>query len=260
MYSQNAKARIMAVAATSICLASTIYSIWRNIYIAAALLGFGALINAYISRKMLFPNRKIERDTLAFLEDLTRGNDAHTLGMRIGRALSTNVIFYKDFKRALQEYNLSGDASKAFTRLRVYKYIYFEMAVLLIQDALDSGIDISYALQSLCSECAEHNAIRGKHAGEVANFKSLQFMGGVIFFPVFAGLSINVLKFSQTSIAAPVYGIFILAILCYISVINLLSVLFENSSILAKMGSISMRIAFASFIFELSNMAASTLI
>ena len=261
MRNKNTKRYAFAIIAVSAFAASAAYSVYHGLYISAAMLSVGILVDVLISRHMSISDKRLERDTLAFLDNLAKGNNAHAFEKRIEMALNSSFVFYGDFKKALHEFELSGDAYSAFNKLKKYdKSMYFEIAAMLMQESLESGTDVSYALQSLNMECLEHYELKSKHMGEVANFKSLQFMGNVLFFPMFGGLSMNVLKLGTTSVSMHVYGVFGVAVLLYIFISNLITAIFAESGAMNRVVSISMRIALASFVFELSGAMASTLI
>ena len=260
MYDTNIKSDVAAAVLVLIFISSAACSAYHAVYAAAALLAAGLLISIWRSLRISAPWKRIERDTLAFLDNLAMHANVEVLEARVSRSLSRNFAFYKDFRDALAEYRISGDAVNAFERLRKYRHRYLEAAALLISESLGSGNDISYALESLHAECQEHNSVKRRHDGEMANFRSLQMMGGVIFFPIFAGLSMNVLRMSTAHITALEYGTFGTVVLLYILIVNFIAPLFSEKGISARILSISMRIAIAGFVLELSNMAASSLV
>ncbi|MGC8538099.1 MAG: hypothetical protein ACP5MZ_03930 [Candidatus Micrarchaeia archaeon] len=260
MYDAHIKEEAAAAAIAFAFISSAVCSVFHYAYVAAALLAAGLLISVWRSLHVAAPWKRIERDTLAFLDNLSMHANVEVLEARVLKSLSRNFVFYKDFKDALAEYRVSGDAAHAFERLHGYGYKYFEAAALLIRESLESGNDISYALESLHVECQEHDALKRKHDGEMANFRSLQTLGSVIFFPVFAGLSMNVLRMSTVHTAALEYGAFGTVVLLYILIVNFITPLFSERGVSARIASISMRIAIASLVLELSNMAASALV
>ncbi len=260
MHDINIRRDAAAAVLAFVFAASAICSAYRDIYAAAALLAAGLLISIWRSHRVSAPWKRMERDTMAFLDNMAMHANVEVLEARVLKSLSRNFVFYRDFRDALAEYRVSGDAAHAFERLRRYSYRYFEAAALLIRESLESGNDVSYALESLHAECQEHNAVKRRHDGEMANFRSLQMMGGVIFFPIFAGLSINVLRMSTAHITALEYGTFGTVVLLYILIVNFIAPLFSERGILARILSISMRIAIASLVLELSNMAAAALV
>ncbi|MGC8538197.1 MAG: hypothetical protein ACP5MZ_04460, partial [Candidatus Micrarchaeia archaeon] len=60
--------------------------------------------------------------------------------------------------------------------------------------------------------------------------------------------------------AALEYGAFGTVVLLYILIVNVMAPLFSERGVPARIASISMRIAIASLVLELSNMAASALV
>ena len=260
MYNTSTRREAAGAALASAFMVSAICSVYHYIYAAAALLAAGLLINVWQSLRIAAPWKRIERDAIAFLDNLAMHANEGVLETRVLKSLSKNFVFYNDFRDALAEYHISGDAPHAFERLRKYRHRYFEAAVLLIGESLESGNDVSYALESLRIECQEHNALRRKHDGEMVNFRSLQMMGSVFFFPVFAGLSMNVLRMSTAHITAMEFGTFAVVVLLYVLIVNFIAPLFSERGVSARIASISMRIAIASLVLELSNIAAAALI
>ncbi len=255
------RAIAIAIMSASAFSASAAYVVLGNLFASAPLLAAGMAIYAYYLRRLAMPEGRLERDTLAFLDNMVKQSAARGLRRRIETALSSNFVFYKGFVGALKEYSLSGDAGIAFARLDNYKgNRYFEIAIVLLRESLQTGIDVSGSLRLLRDECAEHHNIRSRHVGEIANSRMLQLIGGVIFFPVFGGLSLNVLRLSTIPVSMHTYDAVRYAVLLYILIASVMAAAFNRRAMADRIGYVGMRIAAASFVFGFSAAMASTLV
>lgn len=137
---------------------------------------------------------KIDGDALRFVNNILSNYScsASTVSI-VQKSLNSEFSFYKAMKRAIAEYHLSSDAPRAFSRLASTRSYILSAATAAIVDRLEYGT----ALKAPLAELKRHALRRKRNTtqGVVASAGALSIarLGSMLFFPLFAGISINIL-------------------------------------------------------------------
>lgn len=163
----------------------------------AALLGYAWLTSR---QKRQRHAATVDSETLALAEAILERIDAGMpLANAIGSGIDAACPFGEDVRAALLRYRQSGGAT-AFRSMDAGGSARLPKLASILASALKSGADASPMLASLCEDFRREDSYRLRSLGSTGNYVTVMRMGTAVFFPMFAGVSINIIGFAHSSI------------------------------------------------------------
>jgi len=185
-------ATVTAISAVSIASA-----LFYSMYLAVAACSVSAAILLAALRH--WRGKSLDRETLRLVNNIigshTPGRDTASL---IIDAASPSMPFYDSLVSALRAYGLSGDSSSSFSALAGYPSVYLRTAVDIILNGLDNGADIAAPMRELKQRMEADLSVRERTAGSASGASAIIRFGSILFLPVFAGISLDILGFAST--------------------------------------------------------------
>ena len=236
---------------------SIIFILKNNLIISIAF--FMMLIIIFIFLRKENKNRKINEDTYEFILNLIYWyKTKQSKQQLIIASLSKKFYFYNEMIYALKIYNKLGNAEAAFKNIVREKTFYFQQVVNLLIQSIDKGIDIYEPLNEIKRQFDIEKKYISKALASMHNSQSMMQLGSSIFFPIFAGISMNILKFtSQMNNIKFDLQSFSMLFVTYIAIINFINFRYKNSSITSKTENIMVFTLFSILLFKVSSFTIS---
>ena len=142
-------------------------------------------------------NRIVEyRDLENMLESLIRQyTESGNLLLSLKNVSSGKYAFSADLNGAISLYNAGKGTGLAFGKLRTHPSLTGEFSN-IVEKGLDSGENVGAQLAELLSRVKTKRKRIDKGIGMVSNTTSVNSMGTALFFPLFAGVSLDIIKFA----------------------------------------------------------------
>ncbi len=137
--------------------------------------------------------------TEALLQKLAEGAP---LANALERSLPQKYAFRDDAVRALQCYTRSGDA-KVFGSVSAFGSKRLKELFSAIAASLESGHDASVPLERLRDDFRQADSYRLRGIGNSSNYSAVMRLGTSVFFPMFAGVSVNIMGFAHSALGGP---------------------------------------------------------
>lgn len=194
---QDKALRIICTAAASLSVAATL------LFNAYAGIAFASLSSAslYLLRKSSGGgSNRTDDDSMRFVGRLI---DSYTDSINTPRlleiSLSQDFWFYKDMREAISKYTMQGNAELSFSKpLMSDSGALREITAALVQ-RLDNGVEILGPLKEIRRRIGANSRHRLKTLCSALNSDSVARLGSVAFFPAFAGISLQIVKFTNSS-------------------------------------------------------------
>ena len=178
-------------------------------------------------------------------------------------SLDPKFGFYDEFSRAIKEYEYSGSLAPLHSLARGYRNSYLAEAVQAIGDSLENGGDLHFQMVELERKMEE---IKKKEfsTAKMQGLDSMVKMGAVVFFPIFAGISIEITRITSTIGGATGPSTFLLsiALMFYIASVNntIVRNLERGGRMLRAAAFSSVQISAALMLFRLSTVIGNMLL
>jgi hypothetical protein len=182
----------------------------------------------------------MERDVAELLNGaLSCDSHSPTIEM-IRSANKERYPFYADLKNAVDFYRISGSTS-SFSDLERYGSRPLSKLSGIVSYGLENSQDVRPSLSRLRDKLERSGRSKSRLFAQIKSARSVSQLGSVIFFPMFAGVSVNIMAFAAGTITSFSYSWLVPIILFYIIVSNVIGFEYsgEASVNFAKMGSLS---------------------
>ncbi|MDE1833028.1 MAG: hypothetical protein KGH58_01270 [Candidatus Micrarchaeota archaeon] len=190
MRQDKSYAAILAVSAVSAAS-----SLFYNIYLGTVLCACSAAALLVLLR--LSKTRSFDRDALRLASNIV---EYHTADIDIVSLLtesaSPSMRFYDKLIDAIRAYRLSGDAQGAFSALLGSDSEYLRTVIWTVVNGLDNGSDILLQLKEQVQTMEADLSLRERAAGSAAGAAAIIRFGTMLFLPIFAGISMDILRFA----------------------------------------------------------------
>lgn len=182
------------------------------------------------------------------------------LAESVERSSGIGFSFSKELRAGITRYRNGLRASAAFSRLLASPDRRMHELASIIADGLDSGIDSTPALSGLYYRLSSSNSNGLRDIGKKESAFFVSRMGSALFFPVFAGISTDIIKFSY-SVNAGLGTEFLqgvtIVLLGYMLITNITNARFGAPATgLRRLAGASVYSAFALLLFQLSSYLA----
>ncbi|MCW6160307.1 MAG: hypothetical protein LVQ95_04445 [Candidatus Micrarchaeales archaeon] len=179
-------------------IASAAFSItgYFAVSIASLCLGF------VIFKKRLASGKSISQpdsDTISFLNVLiSEYSKSKNLILSLETASKGGYVFSGNLMKAIARLRDGMPAGPALSGLKIYNSVYLNEMIDVIGIGLETGCDIEPALDAIRESAKERDSYRLKTLGAMENAITISQMGGAVFFPLFAGISLDIIRFTNT--------------------------------------------------------------
>ena len=166
----------------------------------------------------------IDNDSMQFVGNFIENyTDSISTTKLVDLSLSQGFWFCNDMKDAMAMYKMCGDAEYSFSKLLCCDSAAMRETASIISQRLDNGIECL----ALMKEIKKRTAMENRHsmralAGSISS-NSVIRLGSMLFFPVFAGISMQIADFTEASqgVAALNAGALLLIFPFFIIIMNL---------------------------------------
>lgn len=179
----------------AICLSSIAASATGLLIPSAAMLGFGLLIY-YRYPVRSIPEGGLDKDVIGYCGSLLDLLSYKTPTPKaLSQALDRRYWFFCDMESSIRNYKLSGD-TKAM-RVIGKKYPELSELCMCISSSLETGKWLYKPLRLLMARQESLYSIRMQSLGGITNALSITRLGTTVFFPAFAGISLDIMSFGS---------------------------------------------------------------
>ncbi len=243
---------------------SAAFSIFGYFTISIIALGFGIII----FKKRLATGKSVSRidsDTINFLDVLiSEYSKSKNLISALETTSNGSYIFSNTLKEAIAKLRDGMPTESAFSGLKIHGSVYLNELIDVVDVGLETGSDIEPALIAVRENAKERDSYRLKTLGAMENVITINQMGGAVFFPIFAGISLDIIRFTNTLSTqiknAGVMSLFVVFI-GYLVIINYSNSVFgKTHSTKHILTTVSLFTAVGLFLFTLTSNLAFTLI
>lgn len=185
------------VAVTAISAVSIASALLNSVYPAMAACSVSAAILLVSLRH--WKDKSLDRGVLRLVSNIIETNSPgrDTLSLLMDSA-SPSMPFYDSLVSAIRVYKLSGDAAASFSELAKSRSEYLRSATDIMLNGLDNGADILAPMSELKQRMEADLSIRERTAGSSSGASAIIRFGSILFLPVFAGISLDILGFAST--------------------------------------------------------------
>ncbi|ASI13585.1 multipass membrane protein [Candidatus Mancarchaeum acidiphilum] len=197
---------------------------YRYLYISAPIL----LANILVLAKPRLGNRNLKQQSEEFLINLAsqqNSNDKQILN-KVLKSINKEFKFGKDITRALRYYHFSGSL-EYLSNLKYNESKLLERIKEIIVYSIHSGTDIYKPILTLKSEYYKSDVISRRSRALVKSSEAIMIMGNLVFIPMFAGISANILKFTSTISSGAILE-FLTIIIFYLLMVNWINAEYSN--------------------------------
>lgn len=224
-----------------------------KIDVAAVWLAACAACFVAASRARRISADTIESDALQFIDNILENySDSVSTLTLLERSLNSRFAFYGDMQRAIRTYALSANAEHAFSVLLGYDSYALRGLVSTVRGRLEEGAELRMQLVELKRHIMLRNSKKLESIGTLGSALSISQIGSVLFFPIFAGISLNIMRFAASMQAAAHANTqaLIAVFAFYIMYLNLLNLKYdtrESAAVRAEKAALSCAVAMLVF-------------
>lgn len=252
------KPAALALAAEAVLFALGMLFAIKN-SLAPGIAVFACLAAAFAVSRNRRGKRKINEDAYEFLSNLI-----YWYKIKQGRqqmieaSLSSKFFFYNDMKKAMRIYKNCGSAESAFRHVNKEGSFYLRQALNLLAQCIDSGINVYGALNEIKKQFDIEKKYAENMHRETQSSVSMMQIGSSVFFPVFSGVSMDILKFtSQMNGIKFSFWSFSALFMAYIAAIAFINFRYKDGSAFSKAEGIMVLTLFSIILFKASSSAIS---
>lgn len=137
-------------------------------------------------------------DALQFLDNmLANYSDTASTVALVERSLNCKFAFYADARRAVSRFRLQPDARRAFLALLHSGSYALRGVAAAIVSRLEDGAPLRVQLAELKRHVLRRRGSESRGIASSAGALSIARLGSAVFFPAFAGISINILRLTS---------------------------------------------------------------
>ena len=191
---------LLSTVCVSAALLSTAASLLANVYAGIAI-AVPSFVAFYLLRQRIDgDSSRTEADSTQFVGNLIENHDGHadTISL-IHASLSPSFSFYRIMNEAISRYSAQGSAELSFSKLLKSDSAALSETVSAIVRRLDDGAEMIDPLKEIRRHINSENRHKMKNLGSVLNADSVVRLGSMMFFPVFAGISMRIAVFAGSS-------------------------------------------------------------
>ncbi len=242
------------------CLAAlfcTAFTLMGTVPVAAALLAACMACFAVAAKARGTRASAVEGDALQFIGNVLENysDSVNTLTL-LEKSLNSRFAFCKDMQCAIRTYALSSNARQAFSALLRYDSYALRGTASAVISRLDEGTELRMRLAEVRKHAVQRSIKELKSMGALGSALSITQIGSVLFFPVFAGISLNIMQFTAGMQGAghPSVPALIAVFAFYIAYLNVLNFKYSmKESIEARAEKSALSCAIAIFVFKVAS-------
>ena len=237
-------------------------SLFYNIYLGTALCACSAA--ALLALLRLSRPRGLDREALRLASNMVEyhATDMDMVSLLIESA-SPSMRFYDQLMDAIRVYRLSGDAQAAFSALLESDSEYLRTVVGAVVNGLDNGSDTLLQLKEQVQAMEADLSLRERAAGSASGASAIIRFGTMLFLPIFAGISMDILRFAATlnsSILSVSPAGFALIMSLFIAVSNTINFRHASSGFLEKAAKSAVSAAIGIAVFRIASALAMSML
>lgn len=234
--------------------------------IGSVLLAAFAAIALLLYRRSGKGRGKLDSDVLQFISNLSINSRYQKSAIAsLRNSLDPKFVFYKGFSHAIDAYRYSGSVDEIGMVASRYGNETLAAATHIIGDSLITGSDLHAPISGLKLKLSKTES-RKLSAAKMQSIDSIVRMGTIIFFPMFAGISLEIMHITSALGGAVVQNtvLFSAILMFYIAYVN--NSIVKHSSgygtdgVMPVVSLSMMQIAIALLAFRLSSVAGSVLL
>ena len=251
---QNLLAIVCIAAATASALAGIISEFMLSaILLAICIVSFIAL------RLHIIKNSTIYRQVIILIESMLSRRTAGSTVRLLEMSNSPDFGFHKELSHAIMAYRLSYD-TEPFTRLSAYGSYALTRFSSIVVSGLEMGHEIIPSLERLKASLQSEDRQKRRSVMQIRNAVSLSRIGPMLFFPIFAGITTNIMKFASVAVQSQPFPQITPILSLYILAANVSG--FENSRIsdLEFLCDAALASAIGLFIFRASSLLSAIML
>ena len=226
---------------------------WFNSNIIAILIYL--ILNAVVLYKSgIFGQNKIKFECEELLDNLlSKSNSTSIPKLKLlEQSLNKKFIFSKDFSEAIKYYKLSGSIDR-FNKINTHNSFILKRLIEDLTASFSKNLSIQKRLNILREDYKRTDNYNKIASSIVSSSKKMSLIGELLFLPLFAGISYDILKFTSFGGTREIYILPILMIL-YFLISSWIENLHSNLSNSFKTYKIAFYTSFSSFIMIIASM------
>ncbi len=146
---------------------------------------------------MSYSNENIEQDLLGFLNVLIKEySKTRNLLPALKKASEGSYRFSEMLETSIARYESGMSAYDSFAKSKCPAPL--NETMLAVAAGLENGTDSLHSLKDLRKRLEERLDYKLRTSGAMDNAFSINKLGGMVFFPLFAGVSLDIMKFATT--------------------------------------------------------------
>ena len=186
---------MICTAAASLSVAA---SLLLNAYAGIAFAALSSLCFLLLYRSSGSGASRREIESMQFVGNIIDNYTEQTSTLKlIEMSLSNELWFRKDMEEAVSRYRMHGDAGSAFSKLLSSDTTALREATAAIVQGLDSGTGMLGPLKEIKRRIGAERRYALKAMGGTLNADSVSRLGSALFFPAFAGISLQIVRFTD---------------------------------------------------------------
>ncbi len=252
------KCDFVCVACCLSALVCTAFTLMGAIPVAAILLVACTACFAVASNARRKSDGTVEGDALQFIDNVLENySDSMNTLTLLEKSLNSKFSFCKEMQDAINRYALSSNARQSFSVLLGHDSYALKGIAASVIGRLDEGTELRMQLIEVRRHVIQRNNKELKNIGVLGSAISITQIGAVFFFPIFAGISLNIIQFTagMQGAGSPSTRALIAVFAFYIAYLNMLNFKYsmrESTATRAEKSALSCAIAM--FVFKIASM------
>ena len=225
---------------------------WFNSNIIAILIYL--ILTVVLYKSGIFEQNKIKFECEELLDKLLSKSSSTSIPKvkLLEQSLNKKFIFSKDFSEAIKYYKLSGSIDR-FNKINTHNSFILKRLIEDLIASFSKNLSIQKRLNSLREDYKRTDNYNKIASSIVSSSKKMSLIGELLFLPLFAGISYDILKFTSFGGTREIYILPILMIL-YFLISSWIENLHSNLSNSFKTYKIAFYTSFSSFIMIIASM------
>ena len=246
--------KVLVVAVAVLAIVSSLFG--KFILSAAFLAIVAALFVA--ARKLGNSAKAVDNQLIRLLDDAFSKDSGIPIIRCIRDSNKKEYIFHDALESAIRAHALSGDTSR-FAALGRYQSRHLERFALMLSHSLEHARDISKELSEFRAELVEDERQRRRLRAQIDGAAAISHLGTMLFFPLFAGVSIQIMRFASSYSVFRFSSVFpVLAF--YIVAANLIGFEYSDRDSISVVSDAAASAAAAFFVFSATNIVANLML
>jgi|GEM_PF-2813466 len=153
---------------------------------------------AFLFGKKLSHVQDVDHSTMELIENmLSRPNVSISLSERIIESIPPDSAFSEEMKNAIAVYRYSGSTAALKAVAAKYNSEPLKEAVYAMAHSLESGAPVAEMLSEIKFQFEEEKS-KALGTGKLRGMDSIVNIGVLVFFPMFAGISVNIINITSS--------------------------------------------------------------